>query len=334
MLVTVAGWLLRSAAARSRYSVNVATMLLMAVCLPVTFLLVVSPCDVINQPVPVQHVRDSQASPSFDGKILDPSMQQTLRDETDSVSSGEPSVVPIPASEPGRRTTDVGSTGVSPSVWSSISSTTFSNAFPTLSRWVTTLYFIGVALVLGRLIRGVWGGHRLRKMSNAVKDPVLLEMVRNQAHRLGLKVAPTIAWCEQISIPVVVGIVTPMILLPMAVVSGLTPSQLQALLRHELSHIRRYDPVVNLLQRIIEALLFFHPVVWFVSRRISIERELAADDMVLAAGWDRPLYADALVRMAELASTITSSGRPQCHRPWSIGNESVGIQTSRSPVTE
>jgi hypothetical protein len=82
---------------------------------------------------------------------------------------------------------------------------------------------------------------------------------------------------------------------------------LQALLLHELSHIRRFDPVVNLLQRIVEAALFFHPVVWFVSRRISIERELAADDMVLAAGWDRPLYADALVRVAELASSISGS---------------------------
>ena len=126
------------------------------------------------------------------------------------------------------------------------------------------------------------------------RTQALLETVGKLSHRLGLKVAPTVAWCEQISIPVVVGVLKPMILLPMAVVSGLTTTQLQALMLHELSHIRRFDPIVNLFQRIIEAVLFFHPVVWFVSRRISIEREKAADDMVLAAGWDRPVYADAL----------------------------------------
>ena len=103
------------------------------------------------------------------------------------------------------------------------------------------------------------------------------------------------------------GIVKPMILLPAALASGLSPDQLQALVTHELAHIRRYDLLVNLLQRLIEALLFFHPAVWFVSRRVSIERENAADDIVLAAGWQPVQYADALVRMAEFSSALRNT---------------------------
>ena len=74
-----------------------------------------------------------------------------------------------------------------------------------------------------------------------------------------------------------------------------------AILTHELAHLRRYDHLVNLLQRVVEALLFFHPAVWYVSRRISIERENCCDDLVLAAGAERLGYADSLVRVAELS---------------------------------
>ncbi len=109
---------------------------------------------------------------------------------------------------------------------------------------------------------------------------------------------------RRISVPIVVGIVKPAILLPAALASGLAPDQLQSILAHELAHIRRFDLLVNLLQRLAEAVLFFHPAVWFVSRRVSRERELAADDLVLAAGWQPVCYADALVRMAELSRAL------------------------------
>ncbi|MCA9065575.1 MAG: M48 family metalloprotease, partial [Planctomycetaceae bacterium] len=106
----------------------------------------------------------------------------------------------------------------------------------------------------------------------------------------------------EVSVPVVIGIVRPVILIPAGAATGLSEDQLLAVIAHELAHIRRYDLLVNLLQRVIEALLFFHPVVWWLSHRISQEREHACDDLVLAAGYPRARYADALLRMAELAS--------------------------------
>ncbi len=308
LLAIVCGWLFRRASARSRYSLNVATIFLMAACLPVTFFLVGSSDAALDRSASVQNADEATAFPFSNAELPFWPKEQAVPDFPDVVGAEETFVASISAAESGRNALRVDSIEVSSTVWMpSTSSMLAANAFPMLSRWVAALYLTGVTLILGRLLRGLWGGHRLRKMANVVKDPVLLEMVTKLAHRLGLNIVPAVAWCEQISIPVVVGIVTPMILLPMAVVSGLTPRQLQALMLHELSHIRRYDPIVNLLQRIIEAILFFHPVVWFVSRRISIEREHAADDMVLATGWDRPLYADTLVCVAELASFISGS---------------------------
>jgi len=82
--------------------------------------------------------------------------------------------------------------------------------------------------------------------------------------------------------------------------AGVTAMLLRLILAHELAHIRRYDHLVNLLQRLIEAFLFFHPGIWYVSRRLRVERELCCDDCVLAAGGNPADYADSLVRIAEL----------------------------------
>jgi len=173
---------------------------------------------------------------------------------------------------------------------------------------VTVAYLAGIALMLTRLAIAIYGGRRLRLAATPITDGPIAELVRRQAIQLGLKTAPLVAWCTRISVPVVVGIVRPIILLPTALATGFDPSQLEALLTHELAHIRRFDPLVNLLQRLIEVLLFFHPAVWYVSRRVSAERENACDDLVLSAGWPRIAYADALLQMAEFCAG--SAGLP------------------------
>lgn len=98
-----------------------------------------------------------------------------------------------------------------------------------------------------------------------------------------------------------------MILLPPTALSGLSTFELEALLIHELAHIRRYDLLVNLLQRLVEAVLFLHPAVWYVSRRLNVEREHCCDALVLSAGIPPLGYADALVRMAEICSGASTA---------------------------
>lgn len=170
--------------------------------------------------------------------------------------------------------------------------------------WVVVAYSLGVLLLLGRLLHGTWGGLRLRRSATDVVDRELLERIQAQVTRLGMHTVPLVRWSADISVPVVLGVIRPLILLPTSAATGLSVDQLVAVIAHELAHIRRYDLVVNVLQRVVEALLFFHPAVWWISRRVSIEREQACDHFVLSAGFARNQYADALVRMAEVSSAL------------------------------
>ena len=103
-----------------------------------------------------------------------------------------------------------------------------------------------------------------------------------------------------VHVPTIVGWLRPVILLPASVITGLPAAHLDAVLAHELAHVRRHDYLVNSLQAIVETLLFYHPVVWWCSRQIRIEREHCCDDIVVEACGDRVAYATALAQLEEL----------------------------------
>lgn len=107
---------------------------------------------------------------------------------------------------------------------------------------------------------------------------------------------------DGLATPVVFRALRPVVLVPAALLTRLSPDLLEALLAHELAHVRRHDYLVNLLQGAIEALLFYHPVVWWLSRRARIERELVADDVAAAALGDRRRVALALDALAAVQS--------------------------------
>lgn len=166
---------------------------------------------------------------------------------------------------------------------------------------VTYLYLMGVALLGLRLLVGLWGGRRLQRRAIPITEPSLLFALKRQAVAMGMKCQPVLAYCERVTVPTVLGILTPTILLPICVMSGLTPVQIESVLAHELAHLRRCDHLVNLLQRVVESLLFFHPAVWWVSRCIRDEREHCCDDLVIACGAVPLEYAQSLLRVAELS---------------------------------
>ncbi len=171
------------------------------------------------------------------------------------------------------------------------------------SPYLCLAYLVGVAWMLGRFGLSLVGGARLHRTLEPIADANVLAMISNQARKLGLRRIPLAAICQRVSVPAVVGILQPAILLPPVLLSGLDPQQLAAILSHELAHIRRHDLMINLLQRFVEALLFFHPVTWWISRRVRVERENCCDD-VAAAGSSRIEYALALLRMAEQCATL------------------------------
>ena len=134
--------------------------------------------------------------------------------------------------------------------------------------------------------------------------------------RLGarLRVSRPVALLESClaEVPVVVGCLRPVILMPVGLMTGLKPEQIESILLHELAHIRRHDYLVNLLQIVIEGLVFYHPAVWWISGVMRAERENCCDDLVVATQGDALAYASALtaledhrgaVREAALAAT-------------------------------
>ena len=168
-----------------------------------------------------------------------------------------------------------------------------------VSPYVMAVYLMVSLALLCRVGVGYSVVWKFKADSIEIVNDRLQLFVERLCEQWAMSVVPVVASCQQVAAPVVIGVLRPMILLPPCLMTGCDVDQLEALLAHELAHIRRWDLLVNLTQRVVEALLFFHPAVWYVSRRISIEREHACDDLVISTGW-RPLdYCRALIGLAE-----------------------------------
>lgn len=120
------------------------------------------------------------------------------------------------------------------------------------------------------------------------------------AERLGVRRAVTLLESALVEVPTVVGWIKPVILLPASALTGLNGEQLEAILAHELAHIRRCDYLVNILQTVVEILGFYHPAVWWVSHRIRDERENCCDDLAVRVCGDSVRYAKALTHLEEM----------------------------------
>ena len=165
--------------------------------------------------------------------------------------------------------------------------------------WAVRLWLAGVlALALWNL--GGWFQAR-RFMSRDVTDVSEFWSLtaRRVCENLGVRRPVRLLESALAATPIVAGVLRPVILFPAAVLTGLTTDQAQAVLAHELAHVRRHDYAANLLQTAIVTLLFYHPAVWWVSRRIRDERENCCDDLAVQACGDPMLYARALSALAE-----------------------------------
>jgi beta-lactamase regulating signal transducer with metallopeptidase domain/5-hydroxyisourate hydrolase-like protein (transthyretin family) len=175
---------------------------------------------------------------------------------------------------------------------------------PAWTQWIVVAWFAGVTGFSVRLAIGWHISRRLRRMANIAVPDAISEIFRQTKTRLGFTKAVHLHVSARIDTPVVVGWLRPAVLLPLVAITGLSTEQLRAVLTHELAHIRRHDFLVNLLQRCVESLLFYHPAVWWLSARIRSQRENCCDDLVLQACGDRLTYARALVEL-ERARTAT-----------------------------
>ncbi|HEV2489779.1 MAG TPA: M56 family metallopeptidase [Candidatus Acidoferrales bacterium] len=168
--------------------------------------------------------------------------------------------------------------------------------------WFVEAWFAGVVFLSLRAAGGFLAIERMRRKESKPVSAVLLEKCLALQRRLRLDRFIRYCECRRLDAPAVIGWFRPVILLPLTALTGLSDEQLEAVIAHELAHIRRFDSFVNLFQVAAETLLFYHPAVWWVSKRIRDERENCCDDVAITVCGDAVNYARALTLMEEWRS--------------------------------
>jgi beta-lactamase regulating signal transducer with metallopeptidase domain len=168
--------------------------------------------------------------------------------------------------------------------------------------WLVEAWLLGVAFFSLRSAGGFLLLERERRKQSATASDRVLAMCHTLQHRLGLE--RTIRYCEcaWLQAPAVIGWFRPIVLLPVTALTGLSEEQLQSIVVHELAHIQRFDPFVNVFQISVETLLFYHPAVWWLNKRIRAEREHCCDDVAVSLCGNPVEYARALTLMEEWRS--------------------------------
>jgi beta-lactamase regulating signal transducer with metallopeptidase domain len=161
--------------------------------------------------------------------------------------------------------------------------------------WIAGVTALSIRSLGGWVVTQFWKRRDVR-----VAEAFWQERMARLAERLAISRKVRLLESAIAHTPAVVGWIRPVVLLPASAISGLAPSQIEALLAHELAHIRRHDYLVNLLQTAIETLLFYHPAVWWVGRQMRAERENCCDDLAVAVCGDALVYARALTELEKI----------------------------------
>jgi beta-lactamase regulating signal transducer with metallopeptidase domain len=149
--------------------------------------------------------------------------------------------------------------------------------------WILALWLAGVAVFSIRLLLGLQWVAKTRYSAVQLSDNRLQGLLDDLLPRMRMSRTVPLRLCPRIDTPMAMGLLRPLVLFPIGLAGRLSTDAVEALLAHELAHIKRHDYLINLLQRIVETLLFYHPVVWWLSRRIRQEREHIADDLAAQA---------------------------------------------------
>ncbi len=152
-----------------------------------------------------------------------------------------------------------------------------------VSPWLGLAWLVGVAGCSIRLLGGWLITARLRSATARLAPVEWQARLAPLMKRMGVLRRVSLRASTRIEAPMAMGWLRPVILVPVGALAGLSTEQVEGLLAHELAHIRRHDYLVNLLQSLAEAVLFYHPAVWWVSRQIRTEREHCCDDLAVAA---------------------------------------------------
>jgi len=171
--------------------------------------------------------------------------------------------------------------------------------------WLVEAWLIGVAFFSLRSAGGFLLLERERRRQSSVVEERILEICYSLQDQLGITRAIRYCECAWLQAPAVIGWFRPVVFLPVSALTGLSEEQLHAVVAHELAHIKRFDPFVNVFQVCVETLLFYHPAIWWLNKRIRAEREHCCDEAAVKTCGNAVEYARALTLMEEWRSAPT-----------------------------
>lgn len=164
--------------------------------------------------------------------------------------------------------------------------------------WLLNVWLAGALVFAGRLAAGTIAVGRIKQRRQPLPAH-LAPLVERMIAQLGFRTRPAVHVVQGLAQAMAVGLVKPLVLLPASWLAELPPSVLETVIAHELAHLRRWDLAINFVQRVLECALFFHPAVWWCSRRLRIEREICCDALAVALVENRTNYAKALTYLAD-----------------------------------
>lgn len=165
--------------------------------------------------------------------------------------------------------------------------------------YLPALWLVGVTSMLGLTATGAVGVRRWRRASRPLDAGPIAEQCRALARALGVSGWVGVAVCDRIVAPVLIGLVRPLILLPTSALAGWAPDQIEMALLHELAHLRRHDHWLAVGLRLVESLLFFHPVTWWLTAWVRLECESCCDRLVVERTGQPVRYARLLAMLAD-----------------------------------
>jgi beta-lactamase regulating signal transducer with metallopeptidase domain len=181
--------------------------------------------------------------------------------------------------------------------------------FPTLEMWfpiLVAIYVAGVVVMTIKLTIDLLQLQQIRKKQVFPIDAVWENHLTKLKGQLRIPRRVKLLISQYIQVPVMIGFLRPVILMPVAMFNNLTAEQLEAILLHELAHIKRNDYLLNIFQSIVETILFFNPFIRWISKNIRLEREHCCDDIVLKHQVQPLHYAKALVALEEYRLTVNA----------------------------
>lgn len=171
--------------------------------------------------------------------------------------------------------------------------------------YLVNLWIFGVVFYLVRLMGSLYDLGKLHNKHHDLVSPALLKKVDSLTASLGIFRKIRVLKSSLVHAPITYGFFKPVILLPTSLAFSMSPDQLEAIIAHELAHIKRYDYLANIFQSVVEIAFFFHPGFWWINRIIHEERENATDDLALSLGVNPEALAFGLAEVANHSSIRT-----------------------------